>query len=111
MGVRPTQEHYMSFDLHTVEVPDGFLTSQPDRILIGNLPNQANAAGGSAGAAVTVPFTGLHLPANYSVQAEASQACWLSVTNKTQTGFNVVLTPTSGTATIAAGTIDVTVIA
>lgn len=100
----------MGQPVHTVEVPDGFQLAQPDRILIGNLPNQANVAGGGAGAAVTTAFTGLKLPAAYSVHVDANQACAVSITNKTQSGFNVVLTPAS-TVTLAAGTFDVTIVA
>jgi uncharacterized protein YabE (DUF348 family) len=100
----------MGQPVHTVEVPDGFQLAQQDRIIIGNLPNQANVAGGSAGTAVTTAFTGLKLPAAYSVHVDANQACAVSITNKTQSGFNVVLTPAS-TVTLAAGTFDVTIVA
>jgi hypothetical protein len=76
--------------------------------------NIANGAGGSAGAAVTVALTfedqygNGTLPANYSVAAAPSQACMVSVTSKTTSGFSVVLTPPSG-VTLAAGTFDVVV--
>ena len=49
------------------------------------------------------------LPPNYSVKITPSQACLVSVTNKTWNGFNVTLTPPSG-VTLAAGTFDVMVI-
>jgi hypothetical protein len=101
----------MGQDVHTVESPTGFQLAQQDRILIGNLPNVVTPAGGSAGATVTKTFTGLRLPANYSVQVSASQACDASVTGKTNTGFTVTLTPPQTSITLAAGTIDVTVIA
>jgi hypothetical protein len=39
-----------------------------------------------------------------------SQACFLAITNKTSSGFNVVLTPTAGSVTLQAGTIDVVVV-
>jgi hypothetical protein len=79
-------------------------------------------AGGSAGASVTtaVPLvdrygTGLlPLGALYNVIVSPSQACYASVTTKTSSGFNVVLTPSAPggvNAAIAAGTFDVTVVA
>jgi hypothetical protein len=80
-----------------------------------------NAAGGSAGSSVSTPvsFTdqfgnGL-LPGDagqgrYVVLVAPSQDCFVTSTGKTSTGFNVVLTPTSGSVTLAAGTFDVTVV-
>jgi hypothetical protein len=39
-----------------------------------------------------------------------SQAsCTVAVTSKTASGFNVILTPSSATATLAAGTFDVVI--
>lgn len=101
----------MGQPVHTVESPTGFTLALQDRIIIGNLPNVATVAGGSAGAVVTKVFTGLRLPANYSLQMSASQACDLSYSAKSSTGFTVTLTPPQTTITLAAGTIDVTVIA
>ncbi|WGS53568.1 hypothetical protein LFL96_21155 [Paraburkholderia sp. D15] len=101
----------MGQPVHTVEVPDGFQLAQPDRLLVGNLPNQANAAGSGAGATVVIPFTGLKLPATYSVLGCMSQAGDLSVGNKTQTGFTVTLTPSASTVTLAAGTFDLLIVA
>jgi hypothetical protein len=104
----------MGFDLHTVEVLNGSTTSQEDRVITGVLPGLTNAAGGSAGAAVTTAVTlpaGTFLPPTYGVQVTASQACFVSVTGKTQSGFNVVLTPVTSEATLAAGTFDVLITA
>ncbi len=101
----------MGQPVHTVESPTGFQLALQDRIIIGNLPNVATAAGGGAGATVTKTFSGLRLPANYSVMVEASQACFASVSAKTSAGFTVTLTPTLSSVTLAAGTIDVTVVA
>jgi hypothetical protein len=81
----------MGQDVHTVESPTGFQLALQDRLIVGNLPNVATAAGGSAGATVTKTFTSLRLPANYSVMVEASQACFASVSAKTNTGFTVTL--------------------
>jgi len=76
----------------------------------------ANAAGGSAGATVTTPVTFPYpgLLANYIVTVTPSQACFATVTGKTSSGFNVVLTPASPggvNATLSAGTFDVAVLA
>lgn len=101
----------MGQPVHTVESMDGFQLAQADRLMIGNLPNNANVAGSGAGATVVIPFTGLKLPANYSVQGCMSQAGDLSVSAKTQTGFTVTLTPSSSSATLAAGTFDLTIFA
>jgi hypothetical protein len=78
--------------------------------------NVSNASG-STGAAVTtaVSFTDQFgngtLPANgaYTVTVTPSQACFVSVTGKTSSGFNVVLMPTLSSTSIAAGTFDVLV--
>jgi hypothetical protein len=100
----------MGQPVHTVESMDGFQLAQPDRLLVGNLPNQANVAGASAGATVVIPFTGLKLPANYTVLG-MSQAGDLSVSAKTQSGFTVTLTPPSSSVTLAVGTFDLTIVA
>jgi hypothetical protein len=76
-----------------------------------------NAAGGSAGAAVTTVVllpTNLHVSfqggaAAYGVVVTPNQACYASVTGKSPGGFNVVLTPPSG-VTLAAGNFDCFVI-
>jgi hypothetical protein len=82
-------------------------------------PNVANVAGGDAGADVTTSlatsFTDQwnqgFLPPDYCVLVTPNQDAAVSVTSKTSTGFNVVLTPKTASATIAAGTFDVVVLA
>lgn len=68
----------------------------------------SNAAGGSAGAAVTTTLTFNNaLPStNYSVFATPSQACFVSFANKTVNSVDVVLTPKDGSTTLSAGTFD-----
>jgi hypothetical protein len=102
----------MPFDVHTIEIPDGCNVTLYDRVIVGAQLAIANAAGGSAGATVTtaVSFPS-GLPAAYFVQVVPSQACFATVTSKTATGFNVVLTPTGSGVTLAAGTFDVMVLA
>jgi hypothetical protein len=90
--------------------------SQAMPITIARQFSVANAAGGGNGQAVTTPvsfvdrFNQPLLPQNYVVQVMPSQSCFVTITGKTMSGFNVVLTPLS-TVTLAAGTFDVTVIA
>jgi hypothetical protein len=100
----------MPFDVHTIEVPDGAMLNNYDRVIVGAQLAIANAAGGTAGAAVTtaVSFPS-GLPSAYYVDVSPSQASFWNVTSKTNTGFNVVLTPPSG-VTLAAGTFDVLVV-
>lgn len=98
----------MPFAVHTVEVPDGGIINNFDRVIIGGQIGIANAAGGGAGESVTAAVTFPSLPPNYAVLVSPSQACAWSITDKTWTGFNVTLTPLSGT--LAAGTFDVIVV-
>ena len=82
-------------EMHTVEVVDGSNIQNSDRVVLGILNNVANLAGFGAGNPVTtaVSFPTLTpLPPNYSVKITPSQACLVSVTNKTWNGFNVTLT-------------------
>ena len=99
----------MPFAIHTVEIPDGGIINNFDRVVIGGQIGIANAAGGGAGESVTtaVTFPG-GLPPNQAVLVSPSQPCAWSITNKTWQGFNVVLTPLTGT--LASGTFDVVVI-
>jgi hypothetical protein len=76
-----------------------------------NVPNAVGS--GSSPVTVSLSFVDQYgvgqLPQNgaYSVHVTPSQACFVSVTGKTASGFSVVLTPLS-TGTIA-GTFDVLV--
>jgi hypothetical protein len=103
----------MPYAIHTVEIPDGGIVNNYDRVIIGGQIGVANAAGG-AGASVTVPVTFPAqlggLPPNYAVLVSPGQACFWSISAKTSTGFIVTLEPTSGSTSIAAGTIDVVVV-
>jgi hypothetical protein len=104
----------MSLDVHTTSVAAGSASpSKPDRVQQYTAFGVANLAGGSAGAAVTtavaVPVAAGLPSSNYFVDVEVSQACTAHVTNKTATGFNVVLTPNPATATLGAGTFNVNI--
>jgi hypothetical protein len=100
----------MPFDLHTIESPDGSALANYDRIVIGAQSGVANIAGSGAGASATTAVSFGALPPNYSVSISASQACFVAITDKTSTGFNVVQTPTLGSVTLAAGTFDAVVV-
>jgi hypothetical protein len=78
----------------------------------------SNAAGGSAGASVSTAVTATltdqfgngRLPNSYAVVVSPSQACLVSIGSKTSSSFNVILTPSPATATLAVGSFDVIVI-
>jgi len=97
------------FEVHTIERPEGAEAARQDRTILGGQTDVANAAGSGSGATVTTSISLGGLPANYRVHVTPNQACFVSVTNKTTAGFDVVLTPVDGTTTIQAGTFDVTV--
>lgn len=96
------------FHLHTLETPDGaYGFNQKGRALMGCGNGVANAAGASAGAAVTVVVSGIKgLPANFGVQVNPGQDATWYVTSKTSSGFTITLNPRLAANTLAAGTID-----
>lgn len=108
----------MPIDIHVTELVDGSKQTRTDRLMVGVQFNVANVSGGAVNVAVTTAVTfyagSLPVDANgngqYGVEVTPSQACFVSVTSKTGSGFNVVLTPLS-TVEIAAGTFDVLVYA
>ena len=107
----------MPFDIHTLEAPDGSANLYSDKIIIGVQNNVANGAGGGAGLTVTVAVAFSRLPVDasgnalYGVHVTPSQACFVSTSSKTASGFNVVLTPTTSGVTLSSGTFDVLVTA
>jgi hypothetical protein len=82
--------------------------------------NQPNSAGGGAGQPVTVSFATTFqdqfgqgvLPEDgrYSVAVNPGQSATAYATNKTSSGFSVVLTPVPSTGTLAVGTFDLIVL-
>ncbi len=103
----------MPIPSYITERPDGSAFAGADRVIMGLQTQVANAACGSAGAAVTVAVTfGYELPANYAVFVNPGQdATWFVVnSSKTATGFTVTLEPRLATNTLAAGAIDVLVV-
>lgn len=101
----------MARDLHTIAVLNGSVLAQEDRLVLLTLPQQATPAGGGAGQSVTLPFTGLSLPAVYSVQVTPSQDATVWITGRSQSGFTVNLAPRLAANTLAVGTVDVVVLA
>jgi hypothetical protein len=102
----------MGQPVHTVDVaPGSNPLAQPDRVLIALLEGIVTAAGGSAGAAVVTPISGLQLPASYAVQVTPNQDATAFVSGKTNTGFNVTLNPRLAANTLAAGTVDIAIFA
>jgi hypothetical protein len=97
--------------IHTVEMVDGSNQARTDRLIAGVQLSVANAAG-STGTPVStaVAFPAGALPASYAAFVDPGQpGVFASVSSKTSSGFNVVLTPLSGAA-VAAGTINVLVV-
>ena len=102
----------MSLDLHTVEIIADTQPARQDRLLVGQKVAVANLAGGGAGQAVTVAVAFKDpLPASYGVYVNPGQDATWYVSGKTAQGFNVTLSPRLAANTLAAGTIDVLVIA
>jgi hypothetical protein len=102
----------MNLDVHTVSIPGG-QSAKKDRIICGQQNGVANAAGGSAGAAVVtaVAFPTNSLPPSYAVVVNPGQDATWWVDGKTQSGFNVHMLPRLAANTLAAGTFDVIVVA
>lgn len=99
----------MPFPYHSVEAPDGSQFSWSDRIIAGYQNGVANASGETNATVTTAVSFGYGLPSTYAVFTECDQPAFVSVTNKTFAGFDVILTPPSG-GSIAAGTFNVLVI-
>lgn len=101
----------MAINVHAVALFKPTNPLMQDRLHAGFQAAVANAAGGSAGASVTTAVAFSELPANYSVHVTPNQDATAYVTGKTNSGFNVVLTPRLAANTLAAGTFDVIVVA
>jgi hypothetical protein len=101
----------MAIDLHTVEMVDGSTQARSDRLIAGLQLSVPNASGAASTPVVTaVSFPAGALPTNYACFVDSGQAdVFVSVTNKTSSGFTVTLTPISGVA-VAAGVFNVLVL-
>jgi hypothetical protein len=103
----------MGIDVRVIEqIGNTSNFARTDRIFLAAYPQTANPAAAAEGDTVTVAFTGLELPANYSVVISGlSQVAIPTVTGRSHTGFNVVLNPLVNTVTLAIGTFDALVVA
>jgi hypothetical protein len=103
----------MGIDVHPIEqIGNTSNFARTDRIFVAAFPQTPNVAGSGAGASVTTAFSGLELPATYSVIVSGlTQAAFVTVTGRTHTGFSVVLTPTAAGVTLAIGAFDCLVVA
>jgi len=100
----------MSKFFHTVGIIPGADPGWTDHIKVGLLKGLAYGVGGSAGAAVSVNVVGI-FPASYGVFPSVGADLVVNITAKTAAGFTVNIEPRLATATIAAGTLDLFVIA
>ena len=101
----------MGQDVHTVEVPNGFVPlNNPDRVLLGRL-SVAIVAGAAASDSVVTNVTGLDLPPSYAAFALPEQDAVAFVTAKTNSGFTLTVNPRLATETVASGNVDVLIFA
>lgn len=103
----------------------GFSTipcTQGQSSILCGLAGIPNSAGSGAGSSVTVAVSATltdqfgngrlpTMPISYAVMVTPSQPAFVNVTGKTSSGFSVVLTPITSSATLASGTFDVVVLA
>lgn len=94
----------MSRVLHSVAVMNGVSLAQEDRLVEGHF-QAAHGVGGGAGQVVNIDIVAT-LPAAYTVTATPSQDAVCYVTNRTQAGFRIVVSPRLAANTLAAGTVD-----
>lgn len=105
----------MGIPVHSLEAIDGFNEfAFTDRVLIGLNMTVAYGSGGAGAtvtAAVTLPASA-DLPSNYAVFIDASSSDFFWVTNKSATGFTLnVLAQTASTGTVAAGSVNILIVA
>ena len=102
----------MAIQKHDLQVLDSPTPSTfTDRLIIGQQLAVANAAGAAGATVSTVVTFPEALPPAYAVLIATGQAVGWFVSAKTAFGFTVNLVPYVNTASVAAGTFDVTVIA
>lgn len=107
----------MPFPMRIVEVVDQSTNLSTDRLAVGVQNNVPNAAAEAAGDSVQVDVAFKDLPCDadgngtYGVSVTPNQDCRVYVDTKKATGFKVHLVPAGTGVTLAAGTIDVFVVA
>lgn len=98
--------------LHTLEVQDGSTLAQSDRLLVALRMAVANLIGGGAGTLVTVAVTFAQpMPANYVVLADTGQDTVNFATAKTTLGFTLNILPRLAANTVAAGAVNILILA
>lgn len=104
----------MSIDTTIIEKPINFQNVSNQnidyKVVHLHLKDIANLIGAGAGLNVTTAVAVPNLPDTYMVFVGCHQKSAAFVTNKTATGFNVVLSPILATETLAAGTFDCLVV-
>lgn len=101
----------MAKDLHTVAVSDSSSQlAQDDRLLIVLQKQIANGVGSGAGAALAIPVS-VRLPASYAVFVTPDQDATNWISNRSQSGFTINLAPRLAGSTLAAGKLDLLVVA
>lgn len=110
----------MGIPIHSLEAIDGFNEfAFTDRVLIGlnmTVAYGSGAAGATVTAAVTLPASA-DIPSNYAVFIEpgvpgAGGGNFYWVTSKSSTGFTLnVLAQTASTGTVAAGSVNILIVA
>ena len=105
----------MGVPFHSIDAVEGFNEfAYVDRAMIGLNLNVAYAAAGGVNtpvtASVTIP-TSAGLPANYAVFYEAGADVIVWFTAKSATGFTVNVGPRLSTDTVAAGTVNLLIVA
>ncbi len=104
----------MSIDLHTVSLVAGTTPLRSNALFVGAM-TVSNAVGSAAGASVTVSVAapaGKAFPGSaYKVVATPNQDAVAFVTGKSASGFTLTLNPRLAANTLAAGTVDLMIIA
>lgn len=102
----------MANHIKDLEVMDGSTLSKPDRIRVSLQMAVANLIGGGAGQTVTVAVTFPEvMPANYAVFADAGQDAVCFASARTTVGFTLNINPRLAANTLAAGTVNILVVA
>lgn len=100
----------MAIDIHTIANLAGAPFTRTDRVFMG-VTVAPYGAGGSAGAAVTVPVTGLDLPPSALVFASLGVDATAFVSGQSSTGLTLTIQPRLASATLAAGSVGVLIVA
>lgn len=81
-----------------------------DIVRMGLLLGVVTPVGSGAGAAISVAVTG-NFPPAYKVEVAPTQDCTWWITAKTAAGFTLNLAPRLAASTLAAGTVDLSILA